>query len=510
MQWLNAIIEKIEKERPDGEIIVSSGVSPSGTYHLGTLREVLTAEAIARELKIRGRKSRHIHVVDDLDVFRKVPVDVEDSFSKYLGMPLCDVPSPDGSDKSYADYFLADLLLASKDLNLEMEVVRAHQKYREGFFVPAIEKSLDHLVEIRAIIEKVSHRKLDENWSPVQIMEDGYLKTRKFVSLDKDKKQIIYLDKDEKQQVVEYDKGEVKLSWRIDWPSRWWLMGVGVEPFGRDHATKGGSYDTGKEIVKQVFGAEAPLPVPYHFINRTGETKKMSKSTGDTITASQLLTVLPAEIVWYFLLKMSPDRQLFFDEGATLIRLFDEFSELSAKSDKTAQEEQLLALCTYGVSEQTVSTVPFSHLVACYQASLRDPSKTLDLISKTEHKKTSDQQKDVIIRELKFIDAWLDHWAPEDIKFSLQDSVNELAFTNAQKEFMQKLADKIENAPDDADGNWYHEAIYELKDEFGMTPKELFSTLYTALIGKQSGPRAGWFLSILPKDWLVSRLRLKR
>jgi lysyl-tRNA synthetase class I len=28
------------------------------------------------------------------------------------------------------------------------------------------------------------------------------------------------------------------------------------------------------------------------------------------------------------------------------------------------------------------------------------------------------------------------------------------------------------------------------------------------LIDKTSGPRAGWFLSILPRDWLVARLQL--
>src|SRR5688572_25899506 len=123
MNWLNKIVDEATRLHPEGEIVVSSGVSPSGTYHLGTLREVMTAEAVSRELKRRGRTSRHIHVVDDLDVFRKVPVDVPAEFDKYLGRPLCDVPSPDGSDRSYADYFLSDLIEAAKDLRLEMDVI---------------------------------------------------------------------------------------------------------------------------------------------------------------------------------------------------------------------------------------------------------------------------------------------------------------------------------------------------------------------------------------------------
>ena len=76
MQWLNTIADELITKHPEGTIVVSSGVSPSGTYHLGTLREVLTAEAIAWEVRRRGRQAVHYHVVDDLDVFRKVPVGV--------------------------------------------------------------------------------------------------------------------------------------------------------------------------------------------------------------------------------------------------------------------------------------------------------------------------------------------------------------------------------------------------------------------------------------------------
>lgn len=509
MQWLNNIVDEVVHNHPEGEIVVSSGVSPSGTYHLGTLREVLTAEAIAREIRANGRQSRHIHVVDDLDVFRKVPVGVPEGFKQYLGMPLCDVPAPDGSEQSYADYFLADLLTASKELKLEMEVVRAHEKYRSGFFVSVIEEALKNIPTVRKILEEVSGRDLDEQWSPVQIMEDGYLKNRQFVSIDSRKKEIIYKDKDGNEQAKSYQKGEVKLSWRIDWPARWSLLGVDAEPFGRDHATKGGSYDTGKRIVKEVFDGEAPVPIPYHFINRSGETKKMSKSAGDTITAAELLQVLPAEIVWYFLLRMSPDRQLFFDEGQTLMRLVDEFSELLAKPDKTDQEQQLVRICTEGISKKTISNVPFSHLVASYQASLKDPQKTLDIIGRTEHSTAVDDQKEAILEELKFIDNWLQKWAPDDIKFELTEQVDASSLNDAQKQFLIDLAGKIENAPETADGEWFHQAIYELKDSSGMGPKELFTTLYKILINKTAGPRAGWFLSILPRDWLIKRLRLE-
>lgn len=509
MQWLNTIVDELFVRRPEGVITVSSGVSPSGTYHLGTLREVLTAEIIAVEIRRRGREARHIHVCDDLDVFRKVPADVDASFEQYLGMPLCDVPSPDGKAASYADFFVQALIDAAQKMKLSMELVRAHEKYREGFFVSTIETSLNNIVQIREVLERVSGSTLDKQWSPIQVIEEGRLKNRQFVSIDTDQKTVTYLDADGAEQTIGYADGNVKLNWRIDWPARWLLMGVNAEPFGRDHATKGGSYDTGKVIAEEVFNAEAPYPVPYEFINKTGETKKMSKSKGDVITAAQLLELMPVEILWFFIIRFNPNKMLYFDEQESLMKLFDDFATLLNKPDKTNDEKQLVELCLHGVESPTASNIPFTHLVASYQASLKDAEKTIDVIARTEHEETAKKERETLIRELAFIDAWLEKSAPEEVKFSLQDSVNKDDFNEAQRTYLAELADAVAKAPADADGAWFHQAIYGFKESAGLEPKELFTTLYQAIIGKDSGPRAGWFLSLLPRDWLVSRLKLE-
>lgn len=508
MQWLNKIVDDLIERHPDGEILVSSGVSPSGTYHMGTLREVLTAEAIANEVRRRERQARHVHVVDDLDVFRKVPVNIPEDFKQYLGKPLCDLPAPDGSKLSYADFYLKDLTEAAEKMSLKVEIVRAHEKYRAGFFVEAIEIALENIEVIKKILETISGHKVDQNWSPIQVIEGGYLKNRSFVSINKDAKTLVYADNEGKESEIGYAKGDVKLNWRIDWPARWWLLGVKAEPFGRDHATKGGSYDTGSAIAKDVYKTEPPLPLPYNFINRTGDTKKMSKSAGDVITAAELLELLPAEVVWYFILRSAPDKQLFFDEGDSLIRLVDDFGALLAKTDKTDDEKQLLEHCLQGVEQPTISRVPFSHLVASYQAALKDTDRTLEIIGRTEYADVVTDDSKIIEAELQFIDTWLNKKAPDDVKFELTKSVKASDFDEKETKYLANLADKISSAPDDADGAWFHQAIYELKDTSGLQPKQLFTVLYRALIGKNSGPRAGWFLSILPRDWLIARLRL--
>lgn len=503
MQWLDKIADEIIARQTSGEILVSSGASPSGSYHIGHLREIVLCDAIRLELVSRGRQARHIHYVDDLDGLRKIPVNIPAEYEKYLGQSLCDIPAPDGKG-SYADYFFDGFLRSAEALGVDMEVVRSHEKYRVGFFTDAIEKSLAKADDAKKILEAVSGRKLGEEWSPIQVNEDGYLKKRAFESIDANAKTITYLDKDGAKKTTGYQKGEVKLDWRIDWPARWWLLKVKIEPFGRDHASAGGSYDTGEALVREIFGGQAPLPVPYDFVNRAGDTKKMSASQGTGIEASEVTKVLPPEIVRFFMLRCPPEKRLYFDPENGVAQLIDEFAELMQKEP----DSKLINLSQAG-SEPVISGVPFSHLVGSYQASLRDADKTIDVIKRTEHADVAGAQAGIIKKELAYIDNWLDKWAPNDVKFNLRKEISASEFSDAEKKFLQTLAQKIEQAPKTADGEWFHKAIYDLKDEVGMEPKALFETLYKALIGKTSGPRAGWFLSILPRDWLIKRLNLE-
>jgi lysyl-tRNA synthetase class 1 len=509
MQWLNQIVDELIARHPEGEILVESGGSPSGTHHLGHMRELVTSDAVMLELRRRGRQARHIYFADDMDALRKIPGNVPADFEKYLGTPLCDTPAPDASEQSYADYFLSQLERATNSLGIEVEFVRAHQKYRSGFFVPAIEQSLGHITEARAALEAISGRQLDEHWTPIQVMENGRLKNRKYIGIDKEAKTVTYINADGAEQTVRYDTGEVKLDWRLDWPGRWWLMNVLVEPFGRDHATKGGSWDTGVQIMKDVYDKQPPYPVPYDFINMAGDNKKMSASRGTGLDAEEGSTIMPPEVVRFFILRVAPSKRLYFDPVDGVVLLMDEFAALAAKTDRTESEDQLLYLCTKGQEDRTVSRVPFSHLVASYQASLKDPETTLEVIKRTEHSDSAVADADIIRNELKFIDAWLQKRAPEEVKFDLAEHIDLANFSDQEQTFLKALADKVTSAPSDADGTWFHNAIYELKDAMGMQTKEMFATLYKALIGKTSGPRAGWFLSILPRDWLVERLSLK-
>jgi len=476
---------------------------------LGHMRELLTADAIVLELKRRGREVHPIQFVDDLDAFRKIPHNVPPEFEQHLGRPLSDIPAPDGSKQSYAEYFLQGLIDACKFLGIEVEFVRSHQQYRSGKMAPAIERTLQNIPQARRALETISGRKLDEHWTPIQVLESGRLKNCNFLSIDTKTKTVTYESVNGQPQIAYYAKGEVKLDWRIDWPARWWLLKVDCEPSGRDHMTKGSSYDTGVQIARDVFEIEPPYPVSYDFINMAGDTKKMSASKGTGLDAVEAAQIMPAEVMRFFVLRVSPLKRLYFDPVNGVVQLMDEFAAFAARSDRREDEEQLLYIATRGLDAKTVSRVPFSLLVASYQAALKNPETTLEIIYRTEYAAVAREDAEIIKNELKFIDAWLNKQAPEEVKFSLAENIDPGQFTDTEKQFLAKLAEKIDTAPSEADGAWFHQEIYNFKDSSGLSSKELFVVLYRALIGQQFGPRAGWFLSILPRDWLVKRLRME-
>jgi lysyl-tRNA synthetase class 1 len=503
--WLDALVEQVQEQFPDGEVVVSSGHSPSGVYHVGTLREIMTANAITWALRRAGRQARHLDFVDDFDAFRKVPADVPEEWKQYIGVPLRLVPDPWGDcHDNYGAHRLAGLTEGLVALGATPdEQISGYDNYRAGAFTGQIESTLGKLDEIRAIITEVSGRQLEDNWSPVQILDDNNnLRTLKFEGWDAEKRLVTWRDREGQTGTVGLDEGRVTLAWRIDWPARWAKYGVTVEPFGRDHATKGGSYDTGVALVERIFGSKAPFPVPYEFINSLGQTKKMSKSSGDVLTPNDALDVMPPEILRYFVVSARPGRTLVFDAGLGLYTLVDDFSK-AASSAGTAVE-----YARAGSQDEMIARVPFNHLVAVYQAARENSDEVKAILERTGYEEAVRDQWPVVERELVFVKNWLEKYAPDSVKFSVQDELPDVELSAEQKAALAKLGDTIE-VEKDLNAQGMHDAIYAAAESAGLKAGKVFQGLYRVLLAQDSGPKAGWFLASLDRDWVVKRLRLK-
>ena len=103
--WADIYAAKIIREKGDKELYTcASGITPSGTVHIGNFREIISVELVVRALRAMGKKVRFIYSWDDYDVFRKVPKNMPqpEVLETYLRKPITLVPDTTGETESYA------------------------------------------------------------------------------------------------------------------------------------------------------------------------------------------------------------------------------------------------------------------------------------------------------------------------------------------------------------------------------------------------------------------------
>ncbi|MCC7543107.1 lysine--tRNA ligase [bacterium] len=509
--WLDAILDTVEQRAAGQPVLVCSGITPSGPYHVGHAREILTAEAVRRGLELRGLEARHMHNVDDFDALRKRYAYLPESYEQEAGKPVYIVPAPDGRSASYAEQYFSAYAAAAEKLGIPMEIWRSHEEYQAGKFAEVITTALQRRDDIARILETISHREVPTDWQPVQILDAATqnLRTAEFLSFDTEAGLVEYRSADGAVKQADIRAGEVKLDWRVDWPARWHMLGVTVEGFGKEHATKGGSYDTGSAIQREVFGTEPPIPVPFNPINLKGDTRKMSSSIGNLVTIDQALEFIPPDVLRYFVFKSMPSKVLEFDPGLGMYNLIDEFAatEAAVQAGLEAQFEQAWRVSVLDPSDATISTIPYSHLVTTYQAARQQEEATLALLKKT-HPSQVEAEGAVIQRELTYIKNWLQtEYAPESIKFALADELPDVTPTAEGADFLQTLASDYPETPE---AEVVQTLIFETAKAHDVQPRDGFKLLYRLFIQKDAGPKLGGFLADLDRDFVMARLRRER
>jgi len=486
VHWADVIAQSVS-----GDQVIATGITPSGNIHIGNMREVVTADAVLRAINDFGKEARLIYIADTFDPLRTVYSFLPNVCKKYVGWPISEIPDPVGCCENYAEHYLKPFLDSLEELDIQPELFRADQMYKTGTYTAAIKLALEKQDHIARIIEDVSGRKLPPEWSPFNPLCSSCKRITAGVVLEHmpELTSVTYGCACGNKGVADYSKGEGKLAWRIDWAARWNILGVTIEPFGKDHAVAGGSYDTGKRISKEIFEFKPPRPIPYGHIHLKGKGK-MSSSRGVTVTIKEMLDAVPADVLRYMIIKTKPEKLIDFDPGLGLLNLIDEFD-----SGKGRAYELSLVV-------DVKSSVPFRHMVTAVQiASNFDQLLT---VLKRGGYDVSDINS--IKLRAKYAKTWLNHFAPPFVKFTVQDHlpVQAQTLTNAQKKVLSQLAEVIEAGVGDAEQ--LHNAIYEISELIGINPKDSFKSIYIAFLGISSGPRAGWFLASLKKDFVVNRL----
>ena len=505
MHWADHTAQTL-RARGESQVI-ASGITPSGEFHVGHLREILTAEMIHRACLDAGMDSRYIFIVDSMDPLRRVYDFLSPSYEQYIGHPLAYIPAPgpdgepDQDGGSYADHFLAPFLAALKQIGVEPEVVMNHETYESGAFADKTHSAIEQRDEIRRVIEEVSGREVPEDWFPYNPLgSDGSIDGVSVTGYEHP--HVHWVDSHGVEGMSDIRTAQGKLPWRIDWAAKWGIHGITCEPAGKDHGAAGGSYDTGIPIC-EMLGSEPPHKMVYEWIQLKG-MGPMSSSKGLTVGPMDALALVPPEIMRYVIARSKVGRHIDFDTGPALLTTADEYERLVAEPPGGSNEElsrrqqiaratQLGALRLSQVKEgadpsDSIAGVSFRHLAMLAQIKSSDDDVWVSL-RRSGHLEGDPGAP--LAGRLRRMRNWVDgpHF-PDAAKVEVQSSVSEEVRTNLtdeQNAFLSSLSSAI------SDCEWTAKAIGDcirlVATEVGIDGREAYVALYWIILGKSHGPR---------------------
>ena len=521
VHWADQTAEKIIRERGDLDLYTcASGITPSGTVHIGNFREIISVDLVVRALRSRGKNVRFIYSWDDYDVFRKVPVNMpdQDVLENHLRFPITMVPDTTGRDSSYARHHEVDVEVQLPRVGIHPEYLYQAERYRKNMYAEGMKIALQNRERIKDCLNRYRD---DAHKIPA---DEEYWPTAAFCcKCNKDTTEMISYDGEygltyrctscghEENADLRTSK-EIKLGWRVDWPMRWQFEKTLFEPAGKDHHSQGGSFDTARLVADEIYNWPAPVTFRYDFIGIKGTPGKMSSSKGKVISLPDVLNVYPPEIVRYLFAGTRPNTEFSISFDLDVIKTYEDYDKTEriawgvdkAKNDDVfAKEYRIYELSQ--VEEKMPSSIayqiPFRHLCNLLQTNSGD----IDAVVASQPDIKEDQIERFRTR-CKCAWYWITECAPEDFRFALNNPEAE-GFTKAEVgekelECIKRIYSEILPKMDELEEKPLSEAIYAVATEAGIEPKALFNATYQILISKDQGPRLANFMKIIGKERL--------
>lgn len=512
-----------------GPQVVNDSKTPSGTVHVGSLRGPVVVDTIARALRAAGLPVELRYGVDDLDPMDAQALLTPDAIERYMGVPLAHVPDPAGDcHASYARHFAQVFIDTFDGLGIRPDVYYwMSEVYASGVMDRYIRTALDAASVIRDIYRRVAHVDHPDEWHPLFVIcpSCGRIGTTIVTGWDPAASTVRY---ECRTDLVEWARGcghageispfggGAKLPYNVDWAAKWDLFGVTIEPAGKDLSTRGGSRDRSDAIAREVFGNAPPMNVPYEFLNIGG--RKMSTSRGLGASATQIADVIPPEQLRTLFLRPKPKVAIEFDPDGTdaIPRLFDESDRLAVataghevRGELPADHERVFAYSLVepdaDVAAEAAAYRPaFAHLALLEQVPGVDVA---DRVTAEKGSALTGREAEIVEERRHAARAWLESYAPERARMSVARDGLPAAVAgldDGQRAYLGALRDAL------AEATWNGEAvqgtIFATAKSRDLAAGRAFAALYAAFLGRDSGPRAGWLLAALDRDFVLARL----
>jgi lysyl-tRNA synthetase class 1 len=477
-----------------GYVLFETGYGPSGLPHVGTFGEAVRTVMVrlAFSALYPDVPTRLYCVSDDMDGLRKVPDNIPnpESVAPHLGKPLTAIPDPFGTHESFGAHMNARLCAFMDGFGFDYCFVSSTENYRGGVYDSALLRALERYDEIMRIMLPTLGEERRRTYSPFMPIcpETGIVLQAPTLKLLPESGSIVYRAPGGEEREAKVTGGACKLQWKPDWGMRWAALDVDYEMYGKDLQP---SVDVSSRICKAI-GGRAPEGMMYElFLDDKGE--KISKSKGNGLSLEEWLRYAPQESLAYYMYREPKKaKKLHFD---VIPKAVDEFLTWQAKIPEQDLAEKAKnpawhAGAALGDPERSEEVpVSFNLLLNLAGACHAESAGVLwGFVARyapgasPETHKLLDRLAGHAVRYYKdFVAPYKSYRIPSE----------------TERDALRALKETLLALPAGADAETIQTAIYETGTRLGYASlKDWFGALYGMLLGQESGPRLGSFVSL--------------
>lgn len=507
MFWSDKIVSELKKNKLHH---VDDMKTPSGRIHVGALRGVVIHDLVYRSLLDDQRKAVYTYVINDHDPMDSLPIYLDQKkFLKHMGEPLYKIPSPKPGFKSFAQCWAQEFIEVFNTLGANPKIIWSSELYLDGRMNKVIKEALDQAPKILKIYQKIGgYPKKRKGWLPFQVIcpQCGKVGTTEAFGWDGETvafeclpNLVSWANGCGHQGRISPLDGNGKLLWKVDWPAHWKVLGVNFEGAGKDHFSRGGSWDMAGELCREIFDYPQPEGIGYEFFLIGG--RKMSSSKGLGSSAAEVAAILPPELLRFLMVRTNYRRTIDFDPGGMVIPdLFDEYDRCAQEWFEHGRKSDLGRIFELSqVDKLPRKKINFPRF--------RDVATFVQMPNVNLKKQFPGVSKKILEERINYAKIWLNSYAPSDFVFKISDKLPKEAkkLTRKQKAYLAALGTAL-------DKEWQKDKdleyeLYEIAKKFELPSKEAFEAIYLAFLGKAHGPKAAAFLLAQNKQFVAKRLK---
>ena len=525
MDWADELAASVS-----GPQVINDSKTPSGTVHVGSLRGPVILDVIVRAMRARGLEITYLYGVDDMDPMDAQALLTPDAVADAMGRPLAHIPDQEADGHaSYARHHAQIFIDIFAGLGIRPDrYYWMSEIYPTGEMDPFIRTALDKAALVRDIYRRVANVQHPDAWHPLQVVCENCGKIGTTIVTDWDGEQVAY---ECRERLVEWAHGCGHSGWVVAVRRS---RQAAVEPRmgrpvvavrGDDRAVRQGPLDRRRVArplrrdrprgLRTRAAAQRPVRVHQHRrqedVDVQGSRRRRPRDRRrDPARAAPLLLPPPeAEPRASTSTRTAPTPSRGCTTSSTDSPPPRPGARSGARSPRATRRRSgtRCSIRTRTSQRRPRCSGRRSPTSRCFSRSRTSMSR-----ARVEAEKGSplnEREEQILDERIRAARRWLETYAPERARLTIRrDALPEeaAALDDGQRAYLAALAEAIEARRPEAGDAW-QDAIFSTAAALGLEPRTAFAALYLAFLGRTNGPRAGWLLASLDRDFVVARLR---